>query len=307
MKRCLLLRFLILAMVVITACAQKKAEELPPMMFVEGGGFKMGGGVREEENPTHDVRLNSFFIAPYETTVGEWKEFLKASGMKFNWDGDAAIGSPKKMLPTDRHPIMYLTWFEALSFCNWMSRKHGLKEVYQIKGELQFGKQYPPIGVKEPDVIWDRSANGFRLPTEAEWEYAARGGKKSQGFRYAGSDNLDEVGWYDKEGRLSQDFMEVGKKKSNELGIYDMSGNVSEWCWDFFDLRYYKRSPVENPAGPTVGYDPDPNLPGTDLYRRSVRGGASISPIDMSEVTARMRTESYERVYSGFRVVRNAN
>ena len=88
----------------------------------------------------------------------------------------------------------------------------------------------------------------FRLPTEAEWEYAARGGKRSRGYRYSGSYNLDEIGWH--VGNAHYYKREVGTKKPNELGLYDMTGNVSEWCQDKLDIEYYHHSPSINPQGP---------------------------------------------------------
>ena len=103
----------------------------------------------------------------------------------------------------------------------------------------------------------------FRLPTEAEWEYAARGGKKSQGYKYAGSNSLGSVAWY--EDHSGDKTHPVKGKSPNELGIYDMSGNVYEWCSDWYDYNYYKKSPSNNPQGPSKGSGSDP--------RHVTRGG----------------------------------
>lgn len=116
----------------------------------------------------------------------------------------------------------------------------------------------------------------FRLPIEAEWEYAARGGKKSKGYKYAGSDNIDEVGWY-KDNTAENNNPDVKKKKANELGIYDMSGYMAEWCEDLFDDTYYANSPKVNPCNTSNG------------TTRVLRGGNRLSPEKNCRVTMRGR------------------
>lgn len=115
-------------------------------------------------------------------------------------------------------PVINVSWYDAEDYCKWLSRKTG---------------------------------RSFRLPTEAEWENAAKGGNNSRGYNYSGSDKIDEVAWYvDNSGGRSQ---KIGTKKPNEIGIYDLSGNVWEWCKDWFDRNYYKNSPKNNPKGPVDG------------------------------------------------------
>ena len=130
----------------------------------------------------------------------------------------------------------------------------------------------------------------FRLPTEAEWEYAARGGQQSKGFIYAGSDKLEEVGYYDR--NSTNQMHPVGRKKPNELGIYDMSGNVFEWCQDWYDNSYYKNSPDNNPTGPTSG-----------TYR-VLRGGSWSIFAQGCRVAARYNiAPNYRNSSIGFRLV----
>ncbi len=145
----------------------------------------------------------------------------------------------------------------------------GQTEVTQALWEAVMGSN--PSSFKGPklpveQVSWDdcqefiRKLNeltgqNFRLPTEAEWEYAARGGSKSQGYKYSGSNNLDDVAWYGYDGNSGDRTHDVATKRANELGIYDMSGNVNEWCQDWFGENYYSSSPSSNPTGPASGSD----------------------------------------------------
>ncbi len=139
----------------------------------------------------------------------------------------------------------------------------------------QFGwsDDNPIIGLTWNEAQEYATSAGKRLPTEAEWEYAARGGKLSKGYRYSGSDDLDKVAWYDAN---SQKMTHpVGMKAPNELGILDMSGNAAEWCSDMYGGNYYSRSPKENPAGPKSGSD------------RVVRGGSFMGDLYDCQVSFR--------------------
>jgi formylglycine-generating enzyme required for sulfatase activity len=126
----------------------------------------------------------------------------------------------------------------------------------------------------------------YRLPTEAEWEFAARGGNKSQGYKYSGSNTIERVGWANV-ARMHP----VGRKQPNELGIYDMSGNITEWCSDWYSESYYSDSPQNNPNGPSIG------------FRRVLRGGSWEGRVRNSRVSNRQhRTPDDRNIYTGFRL-----
>lgn len=131
----------------------------------------------------------------------------------------------------------------------------------------------PIVNVSWKDATAYSKWSGKRLPTEAEWEFAARGGIQSKGFKYSGSDNIDEVAWYQKNSKKMTH--PVGTKMPNEIGIYDMTGNAFEWCADKYSGDYYKLSPKENPQGPDLGND------------RVLRGGSYNEDSDICRVTSR--------------------
>ena len=128
-------------------------------------------------------------------------------------------------------PVENVSWYDAVSFCNKLSEKEGLEPVYSFEGETDVEKWWNMVNKWDSfpgeKIKWNKNANGYRLPTVEEWQYAANGG---QAFKYSGSDNIDEVGWYSEnsEGKTHP----VAQKASNGYGLYDMSGNVYEWCWD---------------------------------------------------------------------------
>ena len=202
-------------------------------MFVPGGGFRMGdlwGDGDSYERPIHFVWVSDFWMSKYEITIGQFGRFLADTRRR----GSAGLSSTTE---SDMYPVTDVSWYDAATFCNWLSRQAGLEEVYdETTWEADFLKV------------------GFRLPTEAEWEYAARA--KGKEIKYPNGNELTHddanysgTGERDVWGHTSP----VGSFPPNELGLYDMAGNVWEWCNDWYDDVYYNRSPVDNPTGPSSG------------------------------------------------------
>jgi len=206
------------------------------MPLVKGGDFQMGntqndGEVCYDEKPVHPVHLTyDYYIGKYEVTYNEYDAYCEATGKRK--PDDEGCGRSNR-------PVSNVTWWDAIGYCNWLSKKEGIAKAYDNEGNL-----IDKNGNKPTDIT---QVEGYRLPTEAEWEYAARGGQESTGdYKYAGSNDIDTVAWYfDNSSRIGQP---VGQKTPNELGLYDMSGNVWEWCHDWHDV--YSSSTQTNPTGP---------------------------------------------------------
>jgi formylglycine-generating enzyme required for sulfatase activity len=238
------------------------------MVSVEGGIFLMGSS--EEAYKTnervHEVRVSSFFIGETEVTQALWQDIMGNNPSRFAGDGQ---------------PVDSVSWLDAVRFCNALSEKEGRLPAYEISGNT---------------IAWNRSADGYRLPTESEWEYAARGG--SQGVHsgvlsrayYSGGEKPETLGWFD--ANSARTSHPVKSKAPNELGLYDMSGNLWEWCWDYFGE--YPQEPVSDPSG----------VP--EAARRVLRGGAWFTPVHLLRVTNRYwNAPSFKANSVGFRLARN--
>ena len=223
--------------------SETQATQSTPLVTLPAGTFSMGcttgdPNCSSDESPVRSVTLSAFQIGETEVTQEQWLSVMGANPSSFANPVCAQC------------PVEQVSWYDAVVFCNRLSELQGRTPCYysdagftSVYGKTLFGYTLPNSG----DVYWNPAAKGYRLPTEAEWEYAARGGSATN--VYSGSSTLDNVGWY---------FTNSGSRTKavkglfrNGYGLYDMSGNLWEWCWDWYDT--YPSTIETDPKGPTMG------------------------------------------------------
>jgi len=271
----------LLAMILVGLVALSRAEESTApaslskairtatgvgMVLIPGGWFQMGSDRgRPDEQPVHRVRVDAFYMDTHEVTQEQY--------------GQLVLGNPSHF-KGPKHPVEQISWPAAAMYCNARSRAEAFEPCYD-----------------EETAACDFQASGYRLPTEAEWEYACRAGTKTE-YSFA-SDQLADHAWYG--GGSEASTRPVGGKLPNPWGLYDIHGNVAEWCNDVYEPRYYGVSPAKNPRGPAEG------------ERYVLRGGGWSSEADKCR-------SAYRRAYApgfnqpcflgndiGFRCVRAAS
>ncbi len=297
--------------------------DIPGMVLIPGGEFEMGdhwGGGFSDELPVHDVYIDSFYMSIYETTNEQYCAYLNSaygqglidnpdshggvvhkagdiwpycdtttssSNSRIEWDGSTFTVTPGK----ESHPILRVSWYGSVAYANWRSAQEGLQPSYDLDTW---------------ECNWD--ANGYRLPTEAEWEYAARGGEHDPYYKYPWGNSIDgsmanysgsgdpyEIGsypWTTPIGYYDGGQTPPGVDMANGYGLYDMTGNVWEWCNDWYSSSYYSSSPNNNPHGP----------PGPLTYR-VLRGGAWYDLSAYQRCALRLRYYPVHRISGlGFRL-----
>lgn len=246
------------------------------MVRIPAGSFSMGKQSEIFESPQRTVTItNPFFIGITEVTQNQWKQLM---GYNPSW------------FAGDSLPVETVSWYEVIRFCNALSIREDKEPCYTF--------------IKDDSVLCDFSKNGYRLPTEMEWEYAARGGLTTDtpiGNLSGTTDGclpldnaIDKCGWYC--GNVYYGSMPVAKKTPNTFGLYDIIGNVQEWCWDWYEPYYYTESPISDAKGPIIG------------TQKTCRGGSWYNQIFQNRLAARQFYRPSNRTSNiGFRLVRNAD
>jgi formylglycine-generating enzyme required for sulfatase activity len=295
-----------------TACKQDPDPPAPlttPPPFYEtvhvaGGTFTMGSPTTEtnrgSDETQWDVALTGFYMGKYLVTQKQWYEVMGTTIQELQ-----TAAAPTDTTDYGRegdYPVYWVSWYDALVFCNKLSVKEGLTPAYSISGKTN-PAEWGAVPTSS-DATWNAAvmvtgSTGWRLPTEAQWEYAARGGQSANGYKiYSGSDTIDDVAWYSgnngASGTDTYGTKQVGKKAANELGIYDMSGNVFEWCWDWYGpYPATTTPPATDPSGISSGSN--------RVWRGSDWGDAAQYARSAYRDSA---VPSYRSQYLGFRLLR---
>ncbi|ADV48651.1 Sulphatase-modifying factor protein [Cellulophaga algicola DSM 14237] len=272
MKKSTVYFLFVLTLLLHSSCVEKKAEPLTSANFI----FVKGGIMKNKNSQLYGIKgkVLDFYMGKFEVTQKEWNEIMPINPSN-------TIG--------DNLPVEMVTWYECITYCNKRSNKEGLLPYYAIDTTKD---------TLDGDIRINKKANGYRLPTEVEWEYAAGGGQLSKSFTFSGSNEINSVAWTWKDtgdtilsGNWNYRSMQrnhcstkpVGLKKPNELGFYDMTGNVMEWCEEWHVTEHISKGTY-----------------------RTQRGGGWINIDDYAKVAHRGYNEAKRRAMDqGFRICRN--
>ncbi|MDZ7377378.1 MAG: formylglycine-generating enzyme family protein, partial [candidate division KSB1 bacterium] len=238
-----------------------------------------------DQKPPHTVRLNEFNIAPYAVTNAEYKIYCDLTHRAYPPEGGASQAPIGYFLNYPNYPVVGVSWYDAVRYCNWLSQQYGFNACYDTT-----------------NWSYNPSKNGFHLPTEAQWERAARGGLATKKYPWGDEDPGTRCNYQSYQGVLVDSMahfsnnrgpLPVGKFQPNGFGLYDMAGNVFEWCNDWYQEDYYSISPSQNPLGPSSGTE------------RVIRGGAwNRAEAELRCAFREKKAPNTKRYDLGFRIAR---
>jgi len=275
---------------VVFCCTAKESLPVIETVFVQGGTYnwKKLLGIGSEE-----VTVPDLYVQKYETTRSEWEAFINETGKKEFYKITAVQLNYYNLMAYPESAAVGMTFFEALEYCNWLSKKEGYTPVYTLKGDMQVQSSYTyPEPVKMPEIVVNKKADGYRLPEESEWIYFALGGLEGIKTKWWEKKPVERYAWV---ATNSSSTEPVGKLEPNPVGLYDVFGNAWEWCWDI-----------------------KPNSAGEEGINKSrLSCGACVSYPDKKDVgvnmipymavlSAKGGSDPLERYYTGVRPVRIA-
>jgi len=243
---------------------------------IQGGTFTMGSPAyetgRDQDEDQHQVTISGFYMGRYEVMQKEYQRIMGTNPSNFKGD---------------YLPVENVSWYDAIEYCNRRSQREGLTPAYTIDKKQRDPNNKNHYDTVKWTVTWNKNANGYRLPTEAEWEYACRAGTTSA--YNTGANISDDTGWYD--ANSGGKTRPAGQKTANDWGLYDMHGNVVEWCWDWYGA--YSSGAQTDPAGPSAGDN------------RVKRGGCWLDNASSARSVGRSSFHPNDgSYYIGFRLVR---
>jgi formylglycine-generating enzyme required for sulfatase activity len=290
--------FSALVFLALAACSGEKPNPQVEMVRIKAGTFVMGHEGVTDAEPAHQVTItNDFYMSKFPITVGEFRKFVNDTGYRTQAERGSGgrvfieLAEHSKLNASwdnpyfeqnENHPVVLVSWNDAIAYCNWLSKVNNLTPVYAIR---------------RGNVIPNWSANGYRLPTEAEWEFACRAG--SSALFSTGDAIGPEDAWF----RVNSNYgtNEVGLKPPNAWGLHDMHGNVWEWVWDWRES--YTAEAKVDPSGPLSR--PNPPLKERGPHR-ATRGGSWINRAwRLNSAERSYGTQNYRTNLLGFRVVRS--